>query len=197
MKNKKYKLVKGVICAALAGVMVTSFSGCSNVKNIVDENQENPVSLYDEAGNPLSVIAFVDEDNITDFKDEELYGYIQKDGEKIKFYDVEYNNTYTLYEGLLSNYSVYYTYFTNLLVEEDFNKALGYGSIDKSVINLMQNNLSVYRAINEEYMICNKGVFNINQDNSSTLEKLNPETYFVDSAQNNKEQETALAKNMN
>lgn len=196
MKEKNYKLVKGVIATALAGIMVTSFAGCTTVKNVVHEKQDNPISLYDEGGNPLCVIAFVDKNNGDSYKEGESYGYIQKDGEKIKFYDVEHDNTYGLYEGQLSNYSVYYAPFTSLLTGEDFNKAIGYGSVNKSVINTMQDNLSVYKFVeNKGYCVDNKGILDTNT-NCATLEELNPETYFVDNEQNNKEQEsTTLVKN--
>ena len=61
MKKKSYKLVKGVIATALAGIMVTSFAGCTTVKKAVLETQDNPLSLYDESGNPLvsNVFGFV------------------------------------------------------------------------------------------------------------------------------------------
>ncbi len=189
-KDKKYKLVKGIIATALSGVMVTSFAGCG-VKNAVYKDQENPISLYDESGNPLSVIALVDKDNVC--KGDELYGYIQKDGEKIKFYDVEYDKTYTLYEGHLSDYSVFYAPFTSLLIKKDFNRALGYGSVDKSVINLMQDNLMV-KLQSDGYVVDNKTYIE-SGINRAELHELNPETYFVDDEQNNKEQETTLAKN--
>lgn len=197
MKKKNYKLVKGVIATALAGIMVTSFAGCTTVKNVVHEKQDNPISLYDEGGNPLCVIAFVDENNNGSYKGDESYGYIQKDGEKIKFYDVEHDNTYSLYEGQISNYSIYYAPFTGLLTEEDFNKAIGYGSVNKSVINTMQDNLTVYKlAENKGYKVDNKDWFLEAGTNYAKLEELNPETYFIDNEQNNKEQElTTLVKN--
>lgn len=197
MKKKSYKLVKGVIATALAGIMVTSFAGCTTVKKAVLEKQDNPISLYDESGNPLCVIAFVDKGDDGSYKGDESYGYIQKDGEKIKFYDVEHDNSYNLYEGQLLNYSVYYAPFTSLLTEEDFNRALGYGSVDKSVINKMQNNLTVYKLGDPEgYSVDNKDWFLDIGTNRATLEELNPETYFVDNEQNNKEQEsTTLVKN--
>lgn len=191
MKKKSYKLVKGVIATALAGIMVTSFAGCTTVKKAVLEKQDNPISLYDESGNPLCVIAFVDKGDDGSYKGDESYGYIQKDGEKIKFYDVEHDNSYNLYEGQLLNYSVYYAPFTSLLTEEDFNRALGYGSVDKSVIDAMEDKVSVHESYTGYYYI--DGAF---VDNYAKLEKFEPETYFVDNEQNNKEQEsTTLVKN--
>lgn len=191
MKKKSYKLVKGVIATALAGIMVTSFAGCTTVKKAVLEKKDNPISLYDESGNPLCVIAFVDKGDDGSYKGDESYGYIQKDGEKIKFYDVEHDNSYNLYEGQLLNYSVYYAPFTSLLTEEDFNRALGYGSVDKSVIDAMEDKVSVHESYAGYYYI--DGAF---VDNYAKLEKFEPETYFVDNEQNNKEQEsTTLVKN--
>ncbi len=191
MKKKSYKLVKCVIAKALAGIMVTSFAGCTTVKKAVLEKQDNPISLYDESGNPLCVIAFVDKGDDGSYKGDESYGYIQKDGEKIKFYDVEHDNSYNLYEGQLLNYLVYYAPFTSLLTEEDFNRALGYGSVDKSVIDAMEDKVSVHESYTGYYYI--DGAF---VDNYAKLEKFEPETYFVDNEQNNKEQEsTTLVKN--
>lgn len=84
-----------------------------------------------------------------------------------------------------------------MLTEEDFNRALGYGFVDKSVINKMQNNLTVYKLGDPEgYSVDNKDWYLDIGTNRATLEELNPETYFVDNEQNNKEQEsTTLVKN--
>ena len=189
MKKKNYKLVKGVIATTLAGIMVTSFAGCS-VRDVVDEEQKEPISLCDESGNTLSVVAFVDEKNDS-FRAGESYGYIQKNGEKYKFYDVLCNNTFTLYEWQVSNYSVYYAPFSKLLIGNDFNRAIGYGTIDKWVIDTMEDNADVHKSNNGYYYIGNDFI-----DNYAKLEKFEPETYFVDNEQNNKEQEsTTLAKN--
>ncbi len=186
MKIKSYKLVKGVITTALAGVMVASFSGCS-VKNAVSEEQSEPIKLYDENGNSLSVIAFVDENNNT-YKTEESYGYIRKNGEKYEFYDVLCNNTFPLYEGQLSSYSIYYAPFSKLLLNDDFNKAIGYGSVDKSTINAMEDKVNVRNA----GYYCIGGTF---VNNYTRIEKFEPEAYFVDNEQNTKEQEsTTLVK---
>lgn len=189
MKKKNYKLVKGVIATALAGIMATSFVGCS-VKDVVDEEQKEPISLCDESGNTLSVIAFVDEKNDS-FKVGESYGYIRKNGEKYEFYDVLCNNTFTLYEGQVSNYSVYYAPFSKLLLDNDFNRAIGYGTVDKCAIDAMEDKVYVRKSYNGYYFI--DGAF---VDNYAELEKFEPETYFVDNEQNNKEQEsTTLVKN--
>lgn len=191
MKKKNYKLVKGVIATALAGIMATSFVGCS-VKDVVDEEQKEPISLYDESGNTLSVIAFVDENNNT-HETEESYGYIRKNGEKYEFYDVLCNNTFSLYEGQLSSYSIYYAPFSKLLLDNDFNKAIGYGTVDKCVIDAMEDRVCVnYRNSYKYYYVTGGGFI----ENYTRLEKFEPETYFVDNEQNNKEQEsTTLVKN--
>lgn len=189
MKKKSYKLVKCVIAKALAGIMATSFVDCS-VKDIVDEEQKEPISLCDESGNTLSVIACVDEKNDS-FIAGESYGYIRKNGEKYEFYDVLCNSTFTLYEGQVSNYSVYYAPFSKLLLDNDFNRAIGYGTVDKCAIDAMEDKVSVHESYTGYYYI--DGAF---VDNYAKLEKFEPETYFVDNEKNNKEQEsTTLVKN--
>ena len=176
MKKKSYKLVKCVIAKALAGIMATSFVGCS-VKDIVDEEQKEPISLCDESGNSFIV--------------GEFYGYIRKNGEKYEFYDVLCNSTFTLYDGQVSNYSVYYAPFSKLLLDNDFNRAIGYGTVDKCAIDAMEDKVSVHESYAGYYYI--DGAF---VDNYAKLEKFEPETYFVDNEQNNKEQEsTTLVKN--
>ena len=87
----------------------------------------------------------------------------------------------------------FYAPFTSLLIKKDFNRALGYGSVDKSVINLMQDNLMV-KLQSDGYVVDNKTYIE-SGINRAELHELNPETYFVDDEQNNKEQETTLAKN--
>ncbi len=188
MSKKKYKLVKNIGAFALAGIMVTSFVGCS-VKNSVSEEQSEPISLYDENGNILSVIAFIDENN-NNSRGEESYGYIQKNGEKYEFYDVLYDNTYSLYEGQLSNYSIYYAPFSELLLENDFNKAIAYGSVDKSTIYGMEKKVNVDIRTNNCYFVGSLLV-----SNSANLEKFDPEKNFVDKEESKEQESTTLTKN--
>lgn len=77
-------------------------------------------------------------------------------------------------------------------MDNDLNRTIGYGTVDKCAIDTMEDKVSVKESINGYYFVTGSGF----TDNYAKLEKFEPETYFVDNEQNNKEQEsTTLVKN--
>lgn len=188
MKKKSYKLIKGVIATALAGIMVTSFAGCHH-KSIKEEDvqeSEKKIQIVNEDDQELSVIGFVRDSKAID---EEKYGYINFDN--MEFYDVLTDKTIDL-KVLNKNNDIYYTNLKDVLTTEDYYVLASNGYIGKEQLKEIETQSGFSKKIGQDRYYLYENYCNSYRIISSEFTKMN----FVDDQEKEKNhEETTLAIN--
>lgn len=143
MKKKNYKLVKGVIALGLVGVMATSFSACktTNFEDLENVSPEDKISLVDEDGNKLIVLAEKSK------KDEyyeygEMYGYVRVNDGKTEFYDVLKKRTIDL-DACSKRFDYKYCDFTEILLDRDYSDVVTNKYVDLNNLEKIADSATV------------------------------------------------------
>lgn len=186
MKKKSYKLVKGVIATALAGIMVTSFVGChQSITQEAVQEDKNQIQLVNEENQELSVVGFVRGIRAVD---EEKYGYINFDN--MEFYDVLANKTVDL-KLLSENNDIYYNTLKNVLTTEDYYVLASNGYIGEKQLKTIEGQARFSKRRNEDYYL-HENYANSYELLSTKFNKLN----FTDEEEKeNHYEETTLSMN--
>lgn len=138
MKKKNYKLVKGVIALGLVVVvMTTSFSACktTNFKDLENVSPEDKISLVDEDGNKLIVLA---EKSKKDkyYEPVEMYGYVRVNDGKTEFYDVLEKRTIDL-DACSKRFDYKFCDFTEILLDRDYSDVVTNKYVDMNNLEII------------------------------------------------------------